>query len=277
MSHKSEYTMSAQELIQEVLRLRALEKQFTKERGELMQENKELQADLAARDALIGELHRMLTQVLGAAENADETGYVTDVGFVDLDALHAQAHALLARTRADAGAELERLRKMTSMTLGVGDGSGSLYVHGDYDSIKACQAKLLEADALRAQLIRTEEDLRSIAKDRDTYRAQLATAEARVRELEDGIRAVLQGRVTLAPPAIIHDLRCTYTDRTAERNEHRVQREKAEARLAAVLLAGDEMRGGLANGAFKPERDALVARWDAARSGGAEKANSAPL
>jgi hypothetical protein len=34
--------------------------------------------------------------------------------------------------------------------MGVGDGSGRLFVHGDYDSIKAMQAIILERDALRA-------------------------------------------------------------------------------------------------------------------------------
>ncbi len=37
-------------------------------------------------------------------------------------------------------------------TLGVGDGGGELYVHGDYDSIKACQKTILEAAELRRVL-----------------------------------------------------------------------------------------------------------------------------
>ncbi len=37
------------------------------------------------------------------------------------------------------------------ITMGVGDGSGRLFVHGDRDSIKACQAKLLELEKLRAK------------------------------------------------------------------------------------------------------------------------------
>lgn len=40
-------------------------------------------------------LRSLLQQMLDVAENADETGYVTDVGFVDLDKLHAEARAAL--------------------------------------------------------------------------------------------------------------------------------------------------------------------------------------
>jgi len=38
------------------------------------------------------------------------------------------------------------------LTMGVGDGSGKLFVHGDYDSIKAAQAIVLERDRLREAL-----------------------------------------------------------------------------------------------------------------------------
>lgn len=40
-------------------------------------------------------------------------------------------------------AELERLRAITSTAMGVGDGSGRLFVYGDYDSIKAAQRLIL--------------------------------------------------------------------------------------------------------------------------------------
>lgn len=48
-----------------------------------------------AHDGLVGALERLLF----AAENADETGYVTDAGFVDLDAIYEQARAALAAAR----------------------------------------------------------------------------------------------------------------------------------------------------------------------------------
>lgn len=37
-----------------------------------------------------------------------------------------------------------KLKEKTQCILGVGDGSGKLFVHGDYDSIKACQ-RLIDA------------------------------------------------------------------------------------------------------------------------------------
>lgn len=45
--------------------------------------------------------------------------------------------------------ELETARSKVKCTLGVGDGTGKLFVHGDYDAIKACQAKMLELEALK--------------------------------------------------------------------------------------------------------------------------------
>ena len=44
------------------------------------------------------------------------------------------------------------LEAKTSMTMGVGDGNGTLFVHGDYDSIKAVQRIVLENEELRAKL-----------------------------------------------------------------------------------------------------------------------------
>ena len=53
--------------------------------------------------------------------------------------------------------EIERLRAMTAASMGVGDGNGQLFVHGDYASIKAAQEIVFrmeraeaERDALRA-------------------------------------------------------------------------------------------------------------------------------
>lgn len=36
--------------------------------------------------------------MLNVAENADETGYVADVGFVDLDKLHEKVRAMITPT-----------------------------------------------------------------------------------------------------------------------------------------------------------------------------------
>lgn len=46
-------------------------------------------------------------------------------------------------------AECDALRAKTSMSIGVGDGTGSLFVHGDYDSIKRVQALIFECEKLR--------------------------------------------------------------------------------------------------------------------------------
>lgn len=51
-------------------------------------------------------------------------------------------------------AEVERLRSMTAVTMGVGSGDGNLFVHGDWESIKAAQAIVLEQGALRAEVER---------------------------------------------------------------------------------------------------------------------------
>lgn len=52
-----------------------------------------------------------------------------------------------AATVAELRAEVERLRAEWQASLGVGDGSGQLIVHGKYDSIKECQRKLLAGEA----------------------------------------------------------------------------------------------------------------------------------
>lgn len=52
-----------------------------------------------------------------------------------------------AATVAELRAEVERLRAEWQASLGVGDGSGQLLVHGKYDSIKECQRKLLAGEA----------------------------------------------------------------------------------------------------------------------------------
>lgn len=51
-----------------------------------------------------------------------------------------------------ANSEIAALKsKDISCTLGVGDGSGRLFVHGDYDSIKATQKIIIERDALKGE------------------------------------------------------------------------------------------------------------------------------
>lgn len=49
-------------------------------------------------------------------------------------------------------AEIEELKQKTSSMMGVGSGAGNLFVYGDYDSIKAAQTLLLQAENDRAEL-----------------------------------------------------------------------------------------------------------------------------
>lgn len=51
--------------------------------------------DTAELIASAPTIRALLEQMLNVAENADETGYVTDVGFIDLDKLHEEVRAAL--------------------------------------------------------------------------------------------------------------------------------------------------------------------------------------
>lgn len=79
---------------------------------------------------------------------------------------------------AHSGAELARLHKMTAMSVGVGDGTGKLFVHGDYDSVKAVQAMVFELEELR----RAKEPTSQLRRDVD---ALARAAENALRWLRD--------------------------------------------------------------------------------------------
>lgn len=79
-------------------------------------------------------------------------------------------------------------------TLGVGDGSGKLFVHGDYDSIKTVQKKLLELEELRVENAK----LRAEANDAvekispkqylvDTVNRQLQIKKKHLAKIYDGL------------------------------------------------------------------------------------------
>lgn len=63
-------------------------------------------------------------------------------------------------------AEIKRMRGTLDLpcSMGVGDGSGQLFVHGDYESIKAAQAIVFERDALAAELVKTRDTMRAALK-----------------------------------------------------------------------------------------------------------------
>lgn len=56
-------------------------------------------------------------------------------------------------------AEVERLKSMTAVTMGIGRGDGNLFVHGDYDSIKVAQSLVFSAERMRKAL----KDIRSLS------------------------------------------------------------------------------------------------------------------
>ena len=60
--------------------------------------------------------------------------------------------------------EVERLKSMPAVTMGVGSGDGNLFVHGDCESIKAAQAIVLERGALRAEVERLNQTLGRIVE-----------------------------------------------------------------------------------------------------------------
>ncbi|ENG6107634.1 hypothetical protein ACAY19_002305 [Serratia liquefaciens] len=79
-------------------------------------------------------------------------GLLTIRGYGEL-ALYSQEYvsALLADNEAK-DKRIAELEAKTAMTMGVGNGGGSLFVHGDYDSIKAAQSIVFENESLRAKL-----------------------------------------------------------------------------------------------------------------------------
>lgn len=100
---------------------------------------------------------------------------------------------------ADMEAELARRRAMTACTMGVGDGSGKLFVHGDYDSIKAAQAlvkRLWDANEkvsrLKEGLAFSDRKLAALISRTETAEAALAAADPRY-TITDAGRAALGG------------------------------------------------------------------------------------
>lgn len=73
-----------------------------------------------------------------------EDGKPSDVFFKHVAAIEAERD------------ELKQWKEAHSTKMGVGDGSGELYVYSDYDSIKAAQSIVFERDALRKQLAQGE-------------------------------------------------------------------------------------------------------------------------
>jgi hypothetical protein len=115
-----------------------------------------------------GEMSSYAIQSLGSAwkdgqANAQPqpTAHLTIPGALEWDGDNGTHGADGESLAHGESSELERLRKKTALTMGVGCGAGQLFVHGDYESIKAAQAIVLEGERLRAQLANTEQSRRS--------------------------------------------------------------------------------------------------------------------
>ena len=120
---------------------------------------------------------------------------------LDLDALEADIYRRLANwrlalhDRSDLLALIERARQADrleaqhGMTMGVGDGSGQLFVHGEYDSIKAVQRIVMENASLRTQL--AEANAREAATCADFIRS-LTHQSHQTAELDDALMKINQ-------------------------------------------------------------------------------------
>ena len=67
--------------------------------------------------------------------------------------------AALRESLAALNAENDRLKSMTAVTMGIGRGDGNLFVHGDWDSIKAAQSLVFSAEGMKKAL----KDIRSLS------------------------------------------------------------------------------------------------------------------
>lgn len=81
--------------------------------------------------------------------------------------------------------ENERLHQKTAVTMGVGAGDGKLFVHGDYESIKAAQDIVLERDGLRGALAAGDERLVAAAERAGVAYTGCDTPDALVERVEE--------------------------------------------------------------------------------------------
>lgn len=101
----------------------------------------------------------------------NEPGFVCADCGTELITMEEKLHKLEARAL-KAEAEVERLRKKTEATMGVGNGGGQLFVHGDYESIKACQKIIFDKESLHSKLETAKEALRMITPIGSNYQVE---------------------------------------------------------------------------------------------------------
>jgi len=121
-------------------------------------------------------------------------------------------------------AECNSLRDKMAVTMGVGDGSGQLFVHGDYESIKAAQRILDERSALAKEL----DEARGVIMDSDCdspsavllnelreQHAALRLSAERARDflasIESGLEDQVQGRVDVLDHTVLHWVRTEFS------------------------------------------------------------------
>lgn len=125
--------------------------------------DKYLLEDLSLRSDEKGELARWVIQLQADVDterrksaSLESVIYARDTRIAELECQLQSGftpEALAQEERAEnAEQRVAELEAKTAMTMGVGSGNGNLFVHGDYDSIKAAQAIVLENESLRAKL-----------------------------------------------------------------------------------------------------------------------------
>lgn len=98
-------------------------------------------------EVLVARLDQLADVVSSKRERIDAEFTMRIPAEVDRDADLVMSEAAVRLEALQA--ECESLRAKTSLSLGVGDGTGNLFVHGDYDSIKRVQALIFECEKLR--------------------------------------------------------------------------------------------------------------------------------
>jgi len=119
----------------------------------------------AQKDSRIAELELQLSMALDAAEKGDEarrTAGAQDARIAELEVKVQQRERAarwlnekLANRNEQVTALTDRIKELerkTAVSMGVGSGDGNLFVHGDYESIKAAQALILKCEKLARQV-----------------------------------------------------------------------------------------------------------------------------
>lgn len=108
----------------------------------------------------------------------------------DADTLRTYARANVEHHTAAQAAEIEALRAKTAMTMGVGTGDGKLFVHGDYESIKAAQEIVLERDALRAEMDEWKAVAKWESEQHDSVFKEARALNERAERLAEALRMI---------------------------------------------------------------------------------------